>query len=106
MPKIAVKKHLCEKCGENDEENFYKGRKSMCKKCECDNMKNNYIKSDKTNLKKHLCEKCGENDEENFYKGRKSMCKKCECKYKMSDLFEYIKIINNNIITLYDKYEN
>ena len=109
------KEHLCKDCGESETENFYKGRKSLCKKCEIEkNYKNNQNKKEERIIKDFLCKDCGESETENFYKGRKSLCKDCEIeKYKRANssilldeldtLKKCMVTMNENIIKMYNE---
>lgn len=76
MP-VPIKPYQCIMCNEKEPNNFYGGRKTLCKKCS-NKPKNIYSKDIKDKLvKPFLCEICSQDDITNFYVSNKSKCKKC-----------------------------
>jgi hypothetical protein len=72
MP-VSVKPFDCVECHTKNPNDFYGGRKTLCKKHVYQNRKD----GKKSNvLKSYICTVCGETDESKFHKYNKSKCKK------------------------------
>lgn len=66
-----VKETFCVVCGDKEENNFYKGYKTLCKK---HGSLRNDPKVKKKISRQYFCVVCGEDKEEQFHKYRKNLC--------------------------------